>query len=176
MTPDLTDREQFDAMYRSFAPLGLHVAQQVLGDTAAAEEVVQDVFLSLWRNPRAFNPERGPLKSYVAMVARSRSIDRWRARVAERSAQERLASESRVLQQTSAEGADVRVLDAERRGQVLSAVDKLPPEQREAVLLAFCGGLTAREIADGSDLPLGTAKSRIRLGLSRAREHLERAA
>jgi RNA polymerase sigma-70 factor (ECF subfamily) len=172
----VTDREEFDELYRSFAPLGLHVARRVLGDAAAAEEVVQDLFLALWRNPRSFDPRRGPLKSYVAMVARSRSIDRWRRRAAERAAQERLAVESRVLQRTSVDGADQSVLEEERRGEVLSAVAKLPEEQRDALLLAFRDGLTAREIAACSGLPLGTAKSRIRLGLARTREHLEDAA
>jgi RNA polymerase sigma-70 factor, ECF subfamily len=173
---DLSDREQFDAAYRDYAPLCLHIARKVLGDPAAAEEVVQDLFLGLWRNPRAFDPARGSLKSYVAMTARSRSIDRWRGRAAERSARERLETEARVLRRDRAEGSDQHVLEAERRGQLLTAVGKLPSEQRDAVLLAFAGGLTAREIADGAGLPLGTAKSRIRLGLTRARAHMSEAA
>lgn len=173
---DLSDREQFDAAYRSFAPLCLHVARGVLGDVAAAEEVVQDLFLQLWRNPGSFDPARGSLKSFVAMAARSRSIDRWRSRSAESAACDRLATEARALRSDTAEGADQRVLEGERNRQVLAALVGLPSEQREAVLLAFCGGLTAREIAAGAGLPLGTAKSRIRLGLSRAREQLSEAA
>ena len=94
---DLSDRDQFDAQYRRLAPLCLRIARKVLGDNAAAEEVVQDLFLKLWRNPGAFDPERGSLESYVAMAARSRSIDRWRTRSAERQARERLESESRIL-------------------------------------------------------------------------------
>ena len=176
MATDLTDRDQFAAEYRRLAPLCLHVARKVLGDTTAAEEVVQDIFLKLWRNPAAFDPARGSLETYVAMAARSRSIDRWRSRSSERAACERLLSESRVLRSATTEGADHPVLEAERREQLLAAVVQLPTGQRDAVLQAFGGGLTAREIATGAGVPLGTAKSRIRLGLARAREHLSEAA
>ncbi|MBA3407745.1 MAG: sigma-70 family RNA polymerase sigma factor [Solirubrobacterales bacterium] len=171
-----TDPDDFEALYRSYAPLGLQVAKKVLDDPAAAEDVVQDMFLQLWRNPGSFNPARGQMKSYVSMVARSRSIDRWRSRAAERAALERLATEARTSVRDSTDGADQRALDGERRRELLSAIVKLPSEQREAVVLAYCGGQTAREIADGADVPLGTAKSRIRLGLSRARGHLSEAA
>ena len=170
------DPDEFEALYRSYAPLGKQVAQKVLDDPAAAEDVVQDMFLQLWRNPGSFNPARGPMRSYVSMVARSRSIDRWRSRAVERAALERLATETRTHVRDSVDGADERALDAERRRELLSAIVKLPSEQREAVVLAYCGGQTAREIADGADLPLGTAKSRIRLGLSRTRELLGEAA
>ena len=170
------DPEEFEALYRNYAPLGFQVARRVLDDPAAAEDVVQDMFLQLWRNPGSFNAARGPMKSYVSMVARSRSIDRWRSRAAERSALERLATEARTSVRDSADGADQRALDAEQRREVLAAIVELPSEQREAVVRAYCGGQTAREIADGVEVPLGTAKSRIRLGLSRARELLSEAA
>ena len=170
------DPNDFEALYRDYAPLGRQVAQKVLDDPAAAEDVVQDMFLALWRNPNSYNPARGPMRSYVSMVARSRSIDRWRSRAAERAALERMATESRTQARDSADGADQRALDAEQRRELISAIQRLPSEQRDAVVLAYCGGLTAREIADSSELPLGTAKSRIRLGLSRARELLSEAA
>jgi RNA polymerase sigma-70 factor, ECF subfamily len=173
---DLSDPDQFEAAYRSFAPLGFRIARRLLGDSAAAEEVVQDLFLQLWRNPGGFDAARGPLQSYVAMLARSRSIDRWRTRSADMAAGRRLVDEARALRDDRTDGADRDVLDAEERRQLVAAVRRLPSEQREAILLAYGGGLSAREIADRSDLPLGTAKSRIRLGLSRARTHLSEAA
>lgn len=169
---DLSDPAQFEAAYRNLAPLGFGVARRVLGDPVAAEEVVQDLFLHLWRNPRSFDARRGSLRSYVAMLAKSRSIDRWRTRTADHAARQRLADESRVFHEDSTDGADHCVLEAERRGRLRSAVVQLPAEQREAVLLAFAGGLTAREIAARADLPLGTAKSRIRLGVTKLREEL----
>ena len=167
---DLSDPAQFEDAYRDLAPVGLGVARRVLGDPVAAEEVVQDLFLHLWRNPGSFDAARGPLRSYVAMLAKSRSIDRWRTRTADHAARRRLADEAKVVEEDTADGADHGALQAERRRRLRAAVVRLPAEQREAVLLAFCGGLTAREIAARAGLPLGTAKSRIRLGLARARD------
>src|SRR5215204_3037197 len=156
---DLSDRAQFEDAYRHLSPLARRVAWQVLGDAPAAEDVVQDLFLGLWRNPRSFDPARGSLRAYVLMLARSRALDRWRSRAAGGSAQARLAGEVRLRARDSEEPAEQTALGRESRRRLLSVVDTLPPEQREAVLLAFGGGLTAREIAAGRGLPVGTAKS-----------------
>jgi len=173
---DLSDQRQFEAAYRRLAPVALRVSQRVLGDTASAEDVVQDLFLQLWRDPSCFDPTRGSLRAYVTVLARSRALDRWRTRAARESAQSRLASETHAARPVSADGADHAALGREARRELMSVVGQLPPEQRDAILLAFGRGLTAREIADGASLPVGTAKSRIRLGLERARAHLSEAA
>lgn len=173
---DLSDRAQFEDAYRRLSLLAWRVARQVLGDAAAAEDVVQDLFLGLWRNPRAFDPARGSLRAYVLMLARSRALDRWRSRAAGESAQARLAGEAHRCTPAGADGADLEALGRERRRRLASAVATLPPQQRDALLLTFWRGLTAREIAAGRDLPVGTAKSRVRLGLARMREQLGEAA
>ena len=173
---DLRDREQFEAAYRRLAPTCLRIAHTVLRDRAAAEDVVQDLFLQLWRNPDAYDPARGPLRSYVAMLARSRSIDRRRSGSAKDSAFERLTHEHRTRNVRAADGADEAALRRELARQMLSKVNTLPAEQRDALLLAFGRGLTAREIAHAGNLPLGTAKSRIRMGLARVRELVGEAA
>ena len=173
---DLSDRAQFEDAYRHLSLLARRVARQVLGDSAAAEDVVQDLFLGLWRNPRAFDPARGSLRAYVLMLARSRALDRWRSRAAAESAQARLAGEAHRSAPAGADGADLEALRRERRRRLASAVATLPPDQRDALLLTFGRGLTAREIAAGRDLPVGTAKSRVRLGLARMREQLGEAA
>ena len=173
---DLSDRAQFEDAYRHLSLLARRVARQVLGDSAAAEDVVQDLFLGLWRNPRAFDPARGSLRAYVLMLARSRALDRWRSRAAADSAQARLAGEAHRSAPAGADGADLEALRRERRRRLASAVATLPPDQRDALLLTFGRGLTAREIAAGRDLPVGTAKSRVRLGLARMREQLGEAA
>ena len=173
---NLADRTQFESAYLELGPLALRAAESVLGDRGAAEDVVQELFLALWRKPRSFDPARGTLRAYVLMLARSRALDRWRSRAAGESARARLAGEVRLRARDSEEPAEQTALGRESRRRLLSVVDTLPPEQREAVLLAFGGGLTAREIAVGRGVPVGTAKSRVRLGLARVREGLGEAA
>lgn len=159
--------------YRLYAHRAYAAAMRVLREPSAAEDVVQDVFMSLWRNPSQFDPSRGTLPSYISMLARSRALDRWRSQAAHDSAIEREARAQGPGDRTTDAGADEPVLHRERSREVMGALEALPESQREAVLLAFGGGLTAREIARERDIPLGTAKSRIRLGLEKARESLE---
>src|SRR3954453_1119636 len=95
MSMDLRDPLQFDAAYRRLAPLALKAATQVLHDAAAAEDVVQDVFMQLWLKPGAYDPKRSSLASYVSMMARSRAVDRWRTRVAREAAVDRTLDQAR---------------------------------------------------------------------------------
>lgn len=169
---DLRDPLQFNDAYRRLAPLALAAANRVLRDEAAAEDVVQDVFMQLWLRPAAFDPARGTLTSYVTMLARSRALDRWRTRTAREAAVDRSADEVRV-HQSDQESAAEPVMRRERSHKLLGALDGLPSDQRDAVLLAYGRGLTAQEIAQATNIPLGTAKSRIRLGLRKARETLQ---
>ncbi len=171
----LSDPQQFDRAYREHAPAMLTAANRVLRDPAAAEDVVQDVFMHLWRKPGGFDPARGSMSSYLTMMARSRALDRWRTRVARDAAVERSARQVRLERPTGEDAAEP-VLRKDSRRRVLRALEELPRDQREAVLLAFGKGLTAREIAAAAKVPLGTAKSRVRLGLQKARLELARAA
>src|SRR5918993_3346378 len=93
---DLRDPIQFNDAYKRLAPLALAAANRVLRDEAAAEDVVQDVFMQLWLKPASFDPARGSLTSYVTMLARSRAVDRWRTRGAREAAVERSADKARV--------------------------------------------------------------------------------
>ncbi len=172
---DLRDPRQFNAAYRQLAPLAFSAANRVLRDAAAAEDVVQDVFMQLWLRPSAYDPARGALSRYVAMLSRSRAMDRWRTRSARDAAVERSAQEVRTRPDAQ-ESAAEPVIRRERSTTVLRALDGLPDDQREAVLLAYGRGLTAQEIAQAASVPLGTAKSRVRLGLQKARESLVAAA
>jgi RNA polymerase sigma-70 factor (ECF subfamily) len=174
-TPDLRNPVQFNQAYRRARPTALAAAKRVLRDEAAAEDVVQDVFMQLWLKPSMYDASRGSLASYVSMLARSRAVDRWRSRTARDSAAERQALQARVLAQP-AESAAEPVIRRERSLTLLHALDELPRDQRDALLLAYGRGLTAQEIARVSDVPVGTAKSRVRLGLLKARVVLEAAA
>jgi RNA polymerase sigma-70 factor (ECF subfamily) len=138
----------------------------VLHDHAAAEDVVQEVFVQLWRRPRSFDERRGSLRSYITMLARSRAIDRWRSQAVHDSAVERLRFEtSDGHERSAAEHAIAR----ERAAWATSVVERLPRPQREAVLLAYGADMSAAEIAATLGVPQGTAKSRVRLGLAKLR-------
>ena len=130
--------------------------------------------MHLWQRPSAYDPRRGTLRSYVAMLTRSRAVDRWRSTAAQEAALRRAGAEQHALPQVL-EGVDEPVIRRERSSRALRALESLPREQRAAVLLS-CAGLSASEIADVSRLPLGTAKSRVRLGLEKARANLDEAA
>lgn len=172
---DLTDPSQFDDAYRALAAPAFSAALGVLRDAAAAEDVVQDVFVHLWRNPAAFDAGRGSLRGYVTMLARSRALDRWRSRSVREDAVDRSArAASRGSEE--AESAAEPVIRRERSRTLLRALDDLPSPQRQALLLAFGRGLTAHEIAQVTAVPVGTAKSRIRLGMQRAEAVLDRVA
>ncbi len=171
-TGDLSTPAGFAGAFREHARPAFSAAVRVLGDAAAAEDVVQDVFLSIWRQPAKFDARRGSLRTYVAMMARSRALDRLRTRGAREAAVQRLQHEL-DLGVRSAEPLEEAVLRRDGAHRALSVVRELPAPQREALALSFAGGLSAREIAVATGVPLGTAKSRLRLGLVKARELLE---
>lgn len=172
---NLRDPKHFSRAYREHAGAMSKAAHGVLRDTAAAEDVVHDVFMHLWRKPDAYDPARGSIGSYLTMMARSRALDRWRTRSAREAAVERSTVQQR-LEAPVGEDAAEPVIRRDSRTRVLRALDTLPGEQREAVLLAFGKGLSAREIAAVAGVPLGTVKSRVRLGLQKARAELVAAA
>jgi RNA polymerase sigma-70 factor (ECF subfamily) len=164
----------FRDAYVQLRPFALRVAQSVLRDEAAAEDVVQDVFLQLWRRPAAYDPRRGTLRTFVLMLTRSRAVDRLRSTVSRRAAVERAGHELRFGAH-AAESCEEPVIRREGAHGMLAAVATLPPGQRDAVVLTGLG-LSAGEIARTTGVPLGTAKSRVRIGLDRARTRASAAA
>ena len=171
---DLRDPDQFDRAYREHRARALSAVVRILHDDAAAEDVVQEVFTQLWRNPGGFDPSRGPLSTYVSVLARSRALDHWRMRAVRQSTGDRFAR-SLEAEPRTADSAAESVARREDAALLLEALAGAPDEQREAVLLAYGGGLTAKQIAGLRQLPVPTAKSRIRLGLQKARTALEAA-
>jgi RNA polymerase sigma-70 factor (ECF subfamily) len=146
-------------------------AYRVLHDAAKAEDTTQDVFLRFWLHPERFDPERGELGSYLALMARSRALDIARSEAAAGRASDRLEA-AVATDPPSVEKPDERVQRREDAHRLRAAVACLPKPQREAVALAFWADMPAREIAEHTGVPLGTARSRLRLGL----EKLERSA
>src|SRR4051794_21602395 len=172
---DLSDPVTFARMYDDHAPAVYGAALRVLGNPAAAQDVAQDVFLRLWRRPSAFDPRRGDLGAYLRLMARSRALDLWRTAQAGGRATDRLKiAAGRDEARPEEQPAPSAERDEEGR-TVRAAPPALPQAQREAGVLADWGGLTAGEIAARSGVPVGTAKSRVRLGLQRMRAELAEA-
>jgi RNA polymerase sigma-70 factor (ECF subfamily) len=171
---DLSDPATFARVYDEHGPSVYGAALRVLGNPATAQDVAQDVFLRVWRRPGAFDARRGDLGAYLRLMGRSRALDLWRTAQASGRATDRLKIASGRHEPRAEDQPAVRLERAEDDRTVRAALRALPAAQREAVVLAYWGGLTADEIAVRSGVPLGTAKSRVRLGLQRMRGALER--
>jgi RNA polymerase sigma-70 factor (ECF subfamily) len=161
----MQDRTDFEQIYAQHASEVLHTARAVLRDTALAEDVVQEVFERVWRGS-GFDERRGPLGPYLKMLARSRALDLWRRGRAGERAQHRLEADSGSSHAVAHDPEAVLLRDTERR-QARAAVRRLPAAQRQAIGLAYWGGLSAQQVASAEGVPLGTAKSRVRMGLDK---------
>ena len=151
-------------LYDRYSPVVYSVALRVLADTGAAEDVLQEVFLQLWRNPDSFDSNRGSLGAWLAVIARNRAIDALRKRKPETDSDEVVLSVDVDLE---GETERRRVLE-----KVRSVIAGLPEDQRKALEMAFFEGLTHTEIAAKTGQPLGTIKTRIRTGLLSLRKAL----
>jgi RNA polymerase sigma-70 factor (ECF subfamily) len=170
---DLSDPMTFGRVYDEHRRSVHATAYRVLNSSSAAQDVVQDVFLRVWRNPSKFDSRRGELGSYLRLMARSRAVDLWREGQASGRAQDRLkAVVSHEPPRTEIQPDHLALASADR-STVRAALNRLPDPQREALVLAYWGGMTAEQIACRAGVPLGTAKSRIRLALARVRGELD---
>jgi RNA polymerase sigma-70 factor (ECF subfamily) len=154
-------------LYRRCSPRVMAVALRMLGDRGEAEDVVQETFLELWRRAKAYDERRASPATWAVVIARSRAIDRMRARTSLRRAHE-AQREDPPPSATPLEPVEAR----EERERVLGALAQLPAEQRSAVELAFFEGLTHGEIAARLGQPLGTVKSRVRLAMQKLEARL----
>ena len=146
-------------------------ATRVLGDTCAAQDVVQDVFVDLWCHPERYDASLGSLRTFLSVCARRRALDLLRSdvrRAAREERQERLVPAQR--EPTPGEQAATHETEAVIR----DAVRQLPPEQRQVVELAYFDGLSYREVAQVTGIPEGTAKSRVRLAFAKLASVLDR--
>ena len=166
------DQAAFADLYDVTAPLVHGIVLKVVRDPSHAEEVVQEVFVELWRIAPRYDPTKGTLTSWVATIAHRRAVDRVRS---EQSARNRVERESTRIERPHDEVAD-SVVAADQtqfeRRRVRRALDRLTSMQREAVELAYFGGYTYREVAVLLDVPEGTIKTRIRDGMIRLRDEL----
>ena len=167
------DMNAFEALYDRHGDLVYSVALRVLGDTHLAQDVAQEVFLRLWRSPERFLAERGRFLNWLLSVARNRAVDEIRRR-GRRFRHESPAPEppGREVATGNAHDPALGAQLADERRVVRAALGRLPAEQRQVIELAYFGGLTQQEIANHLRQPLGTVKTRIRLGMQKLKTAL----
>jgi RNA polymerase sigma-70 factor (ECF subfamily) len=158
-------------LHGRYAPLVFNLAAQTI-DRATAEEIVQDVFVAVWRKAGTFDPARGSFRTWVLRIAHLRVLNELRRRGRRVRIEPDPEGLGLAAAAASSPGPAEEAWRAHRRVIVRAAVEALPPPQRQALSLAFLEDLTHEQIADFLDLPLGTAKTRIRAGLQRLRAAL----
>lgn len=158
----------FSEFYDLMSSLVYGIALKVVRDPSMAEEVTQETFVEIWRLAPRYDDSRGSAKSWTATIAHRRAVDRVRSEQSRRNREERDHERSVERESDSTSEAVIEKLDHSR---VRHALDALSESQREAVTLAYYNGRTYREVAVLLDIPEGTAKTRIRDGLIRLRDH-----
>jgi RNA polymerase sigma-70 factor (ECF subfamily) len=163
------DRDAFARLFDRHAGVALGLLTRMLGERASAEEVLQETFLQVWQQAARYEPRLARPRAWILMIARSRALDRLRAQGA-RARRENVVARG----DAAASGAlgTAHLEREERRRAIAAALDTLPVEQRQAIELAFFGGLTHTQIAERLGAPLGTVKSRILLGMNKLRQSL----
>lgn len=158
-------------LYDRYARLVFSLALHILNDRPAAEEVVQEVFVKVWRRAGDYSSERGKLSAWIGSIAHHQAIDDLRRRRVRPS-----ATEDEEATRDLVDDAPVpfeRAVQSIEHQQIAEALQCIPPEQRQPIELAYFEGLTQQEIAAKLDQPLGTIKTRMRLGMQKLKTLLE---
>jgi RNA polymerase sigma-70 factor (ECF subfamily) len=162
--------EAFEVIYERHSTAAFSLAYRMCGSRAAAEDVVQEAFLSMWRSGSRYDRARGSVRTWVLGIVHNRAIDSLRRssvhakrRASDEGLEERFAARERT---------DVEAVRREEAGVVRTALDDLPPEQCKVIELAYFGGFTHTEIAEMLEAPVGTVKGRMRLGMEKMRAAL----
>ena len=163
------DQSAFAALYEATSKVVFGLVLRIVAERATAEEVLLDVYTQAWRQANNYDSSRGSPLAWLMTIARSRAIDRLRSNRQDQNKETIDESTNLVSSSISPEEASVM---SERQRLVRSALDSLVPEQREVLELAYYGGLSHTEIAEKTGHPLGTVKTRTRLGMMKLREML----
>jgi RNA polymerase sigma-70 factor, ECF subfamily len=165
------DPEAFEVLYDRHGGVAYSLAYRIVGDRAAAEEVTQEAFISVWRSGARFDATKGSVRSWLLSVVRNRAIDFLRSR-AGKAPKLAFDDESALEQRPAAERTEDEALQRETAAELRGALGRLPGEQSKVIELAYFGGFSHSEIAQILDLPMGTVKGRMRLGLEKIRGEL----
>jgi len=161
------DEDALSILYDRYSGMLMALVQRIVRDPADSEEIVQRVFMQAWKQADRYDPARSSVSTWLVLIGRSRAIDLIRSRKVKDRTLEAVKQE-RKGQYTSNEGGE-RVWLQERREKLQGAMDDLPPEQREILEMAFFRGMTQREIAETTGIPLGTVKTRSLLAMKKMR-------
>jgi RNA polymerase sigma-70 factor, ECF subfamily len=157
----------FEVIFDRHASAAFSLAYRMCSRRSNAEDIVQEAFLSLWRSSTGYDPGRGSVRSWVLSVVHNRAIDVFRR---QGSRDSRDVSDDGIAERLPApDSTDAEVARRDDARQVRTALDELPPDQRQVIELAYFGGFTHTQIAEMLELPPGTVKGRMRLGLTKLR-------
>lgn len=157
------DESAIGQLYDHYSPMLFGMLMRILQDSQAAEEVLQDLFLQLWRKPEQFDPARGTLAAWLTVIGRNRAISKLRGRPVREVLEHSDGIYANTLASTQnieSEAARKQMLDSLKQ-----AMERLPAEQRQVIELAYFEGMTQSEIAARTGSPLGTVKTRVRTGM-----------
>ncbi|MGY1753559.1 sigma-70 family RNA polymerase sigma factor [Blastococcus sp. SYSU D01042] len=167
------DRRAVDELYELFGRQAFALARRILLDDGLAEDVVQEVFLSVWRNPAAFDERRAAVSSWLLAMVHHKAVDAVRREEGHRRRGRRAEDDMALNAPTATRDAEEQAVDRVVSQQVRTALAELPDAQREALALAYYGGYTQREVAALTGVPLGTVKTRMLSGMRKLRATLD---
>jgi RNA polymerase sigma factor (sigma-70 family) len=167
------DEEAFRGLFGRYAPVARALALRVVRQSQLAEEIVQEAFLALWRNPEGYDEQRGSVRSWLMGMVHHRAVDAVRREQAHRRRAEGMVAGLRDTEGDPAEELVQELGRPEERRVVRRALAALPAEQRAVIEMMYFDGLTQSRIAETTGIPLGTVKSRSLLGMRRLRSALE---
>jgi RNA polymerase sigma-70 factor (ECF subfamily) len=166
------DEEAFRGLFARYAPTAMALARRVVLKAHLAEEIVQEVFLALWKNPDAYDQRRGSVRSWLMAMVHHRAVDLVRREEAYRRRAEEQVAEARAMAPDPADQVAEEIDLPRERQAVRAALVDLPEEQRRVIELMYFDGLSQSRIAERLGLPLGTVKSRTLLGMRKLRAAL----
>jgi RNA polymerase sigma-70 factor, ECF subfamily len=165
------DAEAFEVFYDRHGGAAYSLAYRILGERGAAEDCIQEAFISIWRSGGRFDATRGSVRSWTLSIVRNRAIDVLRSKAGK--APKLTFDDDEILEsRPAAELTEEEAMRHETATEVRGALSQLPDEQSKVIQLAYFGGFSQSEIAAMLNLPLGTVKGRMRLGLEKIRGEL----
>ncbi|TMK14544.1 MAG: sigma-70 family RNA polymerase sigma factor [Actinobacteria bacterium] len=168
------DEEAFRSLFASYAPVAMALAVRVVRQTQLAEEIVQEAFLTLWRDPGVFDERRGSVKAWLMTMVHHRAVDVVRREEAQRRRSHEMVARIHEETEDPTEAVVEAVAAPAERDAIRTALRSLPDDQREVLQLMYFDGLSQSQIAQKTGAPLGTVKSRALLGMRRMRSMVER--